>query len=138
MRRVGMLVAISAALVAVSSCAKPNGLSTEKGSPDATTPSGSDPSALCRRALPGHLVVSATWTTVGEVRSWGYGGPVQKRPLSAAFASAAPGDQAAWCWTRESRESYTAWAVRAPADAVRAITVNGPTEVTPAGPPRIP
>jgi hypothetical protein len=100
---------------------------------------------LCRDALPRRQVVSGAWTTVDNLRGWGYGGPVQQHPLSGAFPSAAPSDQAAWCWTRDAPGTYTAWAVRAPDGARHAMTISQigatdstPTETMPSGPPIVP
>jgi hypothetical protein len=107
--------------------------------PDASTPaSTTDPLVVCRQALPDRDVVSGAWTTVGDLRTWGYGGPVQKRPLGNVFPPSAPTEPSAWCWTREAVDSYTAWGVHAPDAAERAITVIGPTDVIPTGPPVIP
>ena len=64
--------------------------------------------------------------------------PVQKHPLSGTFASASTTDPAAWCWTKDAPDSYTAWGVRAGDKAQHAITVVGPTTATPSGPPRVP
>jgi len=100
--------------------------------------SRADAFALCRQALPGRDVVSGTWTTVGDLRSYGYSGPVARHPLAGAFPSAAPSDQAAWCWTKDAPDSYTAWGARTPGDVRRALTVNGPTDTTPSGPPIVP
>ena len=97
-----------------------------------------DPRALCRQALPDRDVVSATVTTVGNLRAWGYGGPVQKHPLGNVFPSAAPSDPAVWCWTRDAVDSYTAWGAHAPDAAGRAITVIGPTDQIPVGAPVVP
>jgi hypothetical protein len=99
---------------------------------------GSDALAFCRLALPGQDVVSGTWTTVGDLRAYGFSGPVRRTPLATAYPSAPASDRAAWCWTRDTPDSYTAWGARAPDDAQRAVTVNGPTDTTPSGPPIIP
>jgi hypothetical protein len=134
-------------LVATASCAAtvspPRAVPpVAQTSPTATaTTSTSTPTtalALCRDALAGRDVVSGTWATVGDLRSWGYGGPVPTRPLRDVFAAAAPTDPAAWCWTKDAPDSYTAWGVRAHDAPQHAITVVGPTAVTPSGPPRIP
>jgi hypothetical protein len=125
-------------LVGLVGCARDSHMNpgTER---DASTPATmTDPLVLCRQALPDRDVVSGTWTTVGDLRTWGYGGPMQKRPLGNVFPPSAPTEPAGWCWTREAIDSYTAWGVHAPDAAERAITVIGPTDVIPTGPPVIP
>lgn len=141
MRRTALPLIAIAVLAAVGACAPTSG---PGGTVAPTAPIGGSTTptsvlALCRRALLDRDVVSGTWTTVGDLRTWGYGGPVQKRPLATAFPG--PGDDApaAWCWTRQAAGNYTAWGVLAPdGPAVRAINVIGPTSTTPSGPPRIP
>jgi hypothetical protein len=96
-----------------------------------------DALAACRLALPGQDVVSATESTVDSLRAWGYGGPVAKHPLANAFPSAAPTDDAMWCWTRQAADDYVAWGVWG-TTAVRAIGLVGPTTTIPSGPPIIP
>jgi hypothetical protein len=137
-------------LLAAASCASATGatqggsvgngptqVSQVQSSSTVTTPP-TDALALCRQALSGRDVVSGTWATVADLRDWGYGGPVLKQPMIDAFPGAAPTDQAAWCWTKNAPDSFTAWGVRA-SDAVQlAITVNGPTSTIPSGEPRIP
>jgi anaerobic selenocysteine-containing dehydrogenase len=100
-------------------------------------PSQVRPMQACRAALPGEHVVSAQRTTVGAVRTWGYGGPIQHRPLRTAFAAAPAPDQALWCWTRESARRVTAYAVHH-GYAARAISVVGPGGGTPRGAPLVP
>jgi hypothetical protein len=140
MTRFGLLGAITLTMViAVTSCATnaKSGLGgTGLPSTDHSTPA--DAFALCRQAFPGREVVSGTWTTVRDLRRYGYGGPVARHPLADAFPSAAPSDQAAWCWTKDAPDSYTAWGARAPDDIRRALTVSGPTNRTPSGPPIVP
>jgi hypothetical protein len=60
------------------------------------------------------------------------------RPLRNAFPASAPADLAAWCWTKDAPDRYTAWGVTATDPPERAITVAGPTPVTPSGPPVVP
>src|SRR5262245_47590479 len=83
----------------------------QKGPPPTQGTTMIDALALCLRALPDRHVVSAAWTTVGDLRAWGHGGPVQQHPLSRAFPNAAPEERAAWCWTREAVDNVTAWGV---------------------------
>jgi hypothetical protein len=141
MKRVAVSMAMLAVLAAGSSCASavtPAVLGRPSRPPVVPVPPTPTALALCRQVLPGRDVVSGTWTTVGDLRTWGYSGPVQRRPLQAVFANASPADQAAWCWTKNSADSYTAWGARANDEPQRAITVIGPTTVTPSGSPRIP
>jgi hypothetical protein len=159
MRRFGLLLAPTLiSLITMAFCIASTGPAGGRAAPSpiASSPSGaSSPWAplatsaaalvLCRDALPSRQVVSGAWTTVDALRGWGYGGPVQNRPLSDAFPSAVPSDQAAWCWTRDAPHTYTAWAVRAPDGAVHAMTISEigatdstPTEPTPSGPPLVP
>ena len=134
--------AVLAVLVGLGACARDSDTSAGTGpivSTDLSTPATTtDPLVLCRQALPDRVVVSATRTSVGDLRSWGFSGPVQKRPLANVFPSAASSDPAAWCWTRAAVDSYTAWGVHASDTPRRAITATGPTDVVPAGPPLIP
>lgn len=69
--------------------------------------------AVCREELPGHDVVSGTWTTVGALRSWESGGPIARQPLAHVFPKASAADQAAWCWTKNAPHVYTMWGARA-------------------------
>lgn len=132
--------AVFVVLVGLGACARDSSagtgstVSTDLSTPATTT----DPLVLCRQALPDRVVVSATRTSVGDLRSWGFSGPVQKRPLANVFPSAASSDPAAWCWTRAAVDSYTVWGVHASDTPRRAITATGPTDVVPAGPPLIP
>jgi hypothetical protein len=131
-------VVILSAVLTTSCAAGP----VPTGQPTTAPSDGARPAAValsaCRVALPGHDVVSGAWTTVGALRTWGYGGPKPTRPLRNAFPAAKPTEPAAWCWTKEAADRYTAWGVHAPGGALRAITVTGPTTTTPSGEPRIP
>jgi hypothetical protein len=143
MRRRAAVILSLAILFAATACAQgvpeaPGAPSSPVGPARPPTTGPADALALCRRALPDSDVVSGTWTTVGSLREWGYGGPVQQRPLADAFAGTAAAQAAVWCWTREAADSYTAWGVLGPGSTDRAITVNGPTRQTPSGPPIIP
>jgi len=138
MKRLAAASAILAVLVALAGCAGDRNTSSGTGSDASTQATPTDAIVLCRQALPDRDVVSGIWTTVGDLRTWGYGGPVQKRPMGDAFVPSAPTEPAAWCWTREAVDSYTAWGVHVPDAAARAITVTGPTDVIPTGPPVIP
>jgi hypothetical protein len=147
-RRVVLSATTIAALIATASCAavttpadggRPGRTSATTGVADTTTPPPPTTAlSLCRLALPSRDAVSGTWTTVSGLRSWGFSGPVQKRPLRDVFPSASPADLAVWCWTKDARDRYTAWGVRPQDPPQHAITVTGPTTVTPSGPPRIP
>jgi hypothetical protein len=118
-RRVVLSATTIAALIATASCtavttsaggARPGRSSATIGVAGATTrPPPTTALSLCRQALPRRDVVSGTWTTVSDLRSWGYSGPVQKRPLRDVFPSASPAGLAAWCWTKDAPDSYTAW-----------------------------
>jgi hypothetical protein len=140
MKRPAIRVAVLVLLIGLGGCAAPRGSSTGPGAgPDTTTPATpTDPLVLCRQALPDRNLVSGTWTTVGDLRTWGYGGPTQTHPLADVFPALGPAAPAAWCWTREAADTYTAWGVQSPDHAERALTVVGPTKETPAGPPVIP
>jgi hypothetical protein len=137
-----------AALIAMASCTaettpagggRPGHFSATTGVAAATMPPlPTTALRLCRQALPSRDVVSGTWTTVRGLRSWGQSGPVHKWPAGDVFASASPGDLAAWCWTRDAPDSYSAWGVRPPDPPQRAVTVTGPNAVTPSGLPAIP
>jgi hypothetical protein len=131
MTRSGLLV-VTALITATMSCTS----QARPAEPPTTSPT--DAFALCRQVLPGRDVVSGTWTTVGDLRGYGYSGPVARHPLADAFPMAAPSDEAAWCWTKNAPDSYTAWGARTPDGARQALTVDGPTETTPAGPPLVP
>ncbi len=103
---------------------------------------GPSAQSLCRDALPGHHVVSGTWTTVGAVRTWIRGGVQQQKdlyPLARAFPSAAPLGPAAWCWTRDEPDTDVAWAVLPQAPPVHAISITcqgcGASRPTPSGAP---
>ena len=139
MRRYLLPFIAMAALFAVGGCAHPVVTGTAPlltpSSPPATPSSAL---ALCQHALPGRDVVSGTWTTVDDLRTWGYGGPVQKRPLATAFPGVAADAQAAWCWTRQAADDYTAWGVPTDGAAVKAINLMGPVTTTPSGRPSIP
>ncbi len=104
----------------------------------ATPPTAPDALTACRQAMPKLDVVSGTWTSVADLRGWGVGGPVARHPLSGAFPNARPTDQAAWCWTRDLPDSYTAWGVRPPGESERALGVSGPSMPIPSGPPLVP
>ena len=148
MKRVVLPATTIAALIATASCTavttpasggRPGRSSATTDVAAATTPPPPTTALnLCRQALPSRHVVSGTWTTVSGLRSWGVSGPVQKRPLRDVFPSASLSDLAAWCWTKDASDSYSAWGVRPQDRPQRAITVNGPTTVTPSGAPRIP
>jgi hypothetical protein len=94
--------------------------------------------SICRDALPGEHVVSATQTTVRSVRAWGYMGPVQRHPLRNAFAGAAGDERAVWCWTRDGPRTVNAYAAHPRYGAVHAITIEGPQRGTPHGSPNVP
>jgi hypothetical protein len=136
MRRLAVASAVLAVLVGLGGCAHNSDANT--GSRPAVSATAADPLTLCRQALPDRDVVSAEWTTVGDLRTWGYGGPVQQHPMGTAFPASGADDRAIWCWTREAADSYTAWGVHPPDGAARAIGIMGPTEMTPSGPPVIP
>src|SRR5262249_49471691 len=141
MKRLAIASAVVAVVVGMGACARDDSPDVARGpsaSSPSTTSASTDTLGLCRRALPGREGVSATPTTVGDLRTRGYGGPVQKHPLGNVFPASAPGEPAAWCWTRQAVDSYTAWGVHVPDAAERAITVIGPTDVVPAGRPVIP
>jgi hypothetical protein len=145
MKRLALVA--GAVLVALSGCAgaadtptqpvQTQPVPVQKGPPP-TLGTATDAFALCLRALPDRHVVSAEWTTVGDLRAWGHGGPVQQRPLSKAFPGAAPEEPAVWCWTQEAADSVTAWGVHGSDPAERAIGIVGPTGTIPSGPPVIP
>jgi hypothetical protein len=122
-------------LMATGSCAAAT--APDRAGHSTAAASSGDALTVCRQALPSLHVVSGTWTTVGELRSWGYG-PMDRHPLADAFPSAGPADQAAWCWTIDAPDSYTAWGVRTPHGAQRAMTVTGPTKNIPSGAPVVP
>jgi len=138
MKNLAVASAVLAVLVGLGACAHDSDTNAGTGptvSTDVSTPATTtDSLVLCRQALPDRVVVSATRTSVGDLRTWGYSGPVQKRPLANVFPSAASSDPAAWCWTKEAVDSYTAWGVHGLDTAQRAITARGPTDVIPAGP----
>jgi hypothetical protein len=138
MKRLAVASAVLALLVGLGGCTRDRDTSPGTGLDASTPATTTDPLGLCRQALPDRDVISATRTTVGDLRAWGYSGPLQKHPLGNAFPASAPTEPAAWCWTREAVDSYTAWGVHAPDLAERAITVTGPTDEIPAGPPIIP
>jgi hypothetical protein len=141
MRRTLLPLMAIAVLLGSGACADQTDTGTAAPS-GPTTPTETIPTgalALCQRALPDRDVVSGTWTTVGDLRTWGYGGPVQKRPLATAFPGAAADARAAWCWTRQAADDYTAWGVPAPdGTPVQAIDLMGPMNTNPSGPPVIP
>lgn len=139
MRRTVLPLVAIAVLAAAGACAGRSGTAGPTAPSSPTTTSPTSALALCQRALPDRDVVSGTWTNVGDLRTWGYGGPVQHRPLATAFPG--PGDDApaAWCWSRQAADNYTAWGVLAPdGPAIRAVNLIGPMSGTPSGPPRIP
>ena len=138
MKRLALASAILATLVGCGGHARDGDANSGTGPSRSTSAATTDPLVQCRLALPGRDVVSATRTTVGDLRAWGYGGPVQKHPLGSVFPSAAPSEPAIWCWTRDATDSYTAWGAHARDAAGRAITVIGPTDQVPVGPPKIP
>jgi hypothetical protein len=138
MERLAVASAVLVVLVGFGGCARDGDTNPGTG-PGAVTPATTiDSLALCRQALPARDVVSATPTTVGDLRTWGYSGPVQQRPLLNVFPSSASSEPAAWCWTREAVDSYAAWGAHATDAAEHAITLHGPTNLTPSGPPIIP
>lgn len=148
MRRVVLTATTIAALIAMASCAaattpasggRPDRSSATTDMAAATTPRlPTTALSLCRQALPSRDVVSGAWTTVSRVRSWGDSGPVHKWPAGEVFPSASPGNLAAWCWTTDAPDRYTAWGVRPHDPPQRAVTVIGPNTVTPSGLPAIP
>ena len=79
-------------------------------------------------------VVSATATTVGEIRGQREG-PGQQ-PYKEYFNGVADSHTAAWCWTQEGPHKWQAHAVAA-GKAEPAGTVEGP-DAPPKGPPRFP
>ena len=139
MKKLAVASAVLALLIGLEACARDSDagtgptVSTDLSTPATATDCLCSAGRLCRP-----VVVSATRTSAGDLRTWGYSSPVQKRPLANVFPSAASSDPAAWCWTREAVDSYAAWGVHAPETAQRAATVNGPTDMIPAGPPLIP
>jgi len=91
-------------------------------------------SALCKAAL-GDAYLSASLTTVGEIRDWGHG-PTNERPAENAFPGIADSEPAAWCWTG-TPDHATDYGV-AHGQAVKLMTVIGPNSSTPSGPPLVP
>jgi hypothetical protein len=140
--RLALATVSLAALAAVAGCGQP--VKTGTTPPPTITPSVTatvvphDALDLCKQALPGRDVVSGSATTVGALRDWGYGGPVAHHPLATVFATAAPTATAAWCWTKEAADSYTAWGVLAPGSVAQAINITGPIDQPPSGAPVIP
>lgn len=97
---------------------------------------------LCRAALPDRVLLGWTAATVGELRAYGYSGPVAHVPLRAAFPGVATRAPAAWCWLRAGQKSGSLWGAVPGHGAVRAITVTGPGAARFVGemhgPPRVP
>jgi hypothetical protein len=141
-------------LLALSACARPatSAPSADMGSPRASaSPAPDSPTtsfaalpliptaqAICRTALPGRTVVSASGTSVGQLRAYQYGGPVAHRPLAGSFPEAPGSGKAEWCWTRDTLETLSAWGVRSGEPPIRAMTITGPSTGIPAGAPIVP
>jgi hypothetical protein len=105
--------------------------------------------ATCQVAL-GPAVVSASATTVGDIRGWDYGPAAASRgtepphgiqPGKDAFAGDAPDAFAAWCWTGKPSD-WVSWGVDLHGQKVRMAEITGPTTGTdtgvPTGGPMIP
>jgi len=95
----------------------------------------SDAMKLCRTALSGAKVASATLTTVREVRALRGGPTVLLAP--SALPGAAVNAQAAWCWVSNGSGSWASYAVSKGNVPVRTATIGG-TTLAPSGAPRIP
>jgi hypothetical protein len=95
------------------------------------SPSG-QVATICSTAL-GSTYVSASLTTVGEVRAFRVGPNLQ--PAHDAFPGFADSEPAAWCWTG-GPSGFTSYGV-ARGESFKFATFKG-THGTPSGPPAIP
>jgi hypothetical protein len=141
-----LLVTVGAAAGCAATAAAPSADSTSVSSPvsspQSATPGVADALSACRAALPGHLVVSGTWTTVGAVHTWVRGGvqhPADMHPLARAFPASDAAEPAAWCWTRDAPATDAAWALVPGHVPVHGITLTcqgcAPGRPVPSGPP---
>lgn len=126
-----MIRAIVTALLAAACGATAGGAqtpSTTRSTPpqSALPPDASLAEALCRAALPNRAVVAWGDAHVGELRGYGYSGPVPHRPLRAAFPGVPAARRAAWCSVRDSTDTISVWGATPGNAAQRAITVTGP------------
>ena len=137
MRRLALFAFVPVIAAAACSCAASAGAVGIGSAGGSATPTSSGGAlAVCREELPGRDVVSGTWTTVGGLRSWGYGGPVAKRPLADVFPTASAAGQAAWCWTKNAPHVYTMWGARAHDGsqlAIKMTEAGGQADTAPSG-----
>ena len=140
MKRLSASLAAIAVIVATASCTSAPAGRGQSSGPSATTAGARAVTALelCRRVLVGRHVVSGSWTTVGELRSYGYGPPPQHQPMQDGFGSASDTDSAVWCWTQDGLQTYTAWGALPQGELLRAVGVTGPGMGIPSGRPTIP
>jgi hypothetical protein len=140
MKRLSASLAAITVVVATAACTSAPASRGQSSGPSTTTASARAATALdlCRHVLVGRHVVSGSWTTVGDLRSYGYGPPPQHQPMRDGFGTASDTDSAVWCWTVEWPDSYTAWGVRPQGEAMRAVGVTGPAMGVPSGRPTIP
>ena len=122
------------AVLGLSGCTSHHNVGAPTPIPKASSPvTLTGPERDCSRAGLRH-VVSATATTVGEIRELreGPGG----LPYRDFFSTLAPNYPATWCWTADSPQGYVAHAV-ASGEALTAGTMGGLSE-PPSGPPMFP
>jgi len=109
----------------VSSTGSGTASSSSTGSRGATTAQ-----QRCEDAFPGEQLLAWGSTTVAELRSYGYSGPVTKHPLEGAFADQ-PGETGGTrCDVFVSGHTSRWWAVVEGTAPVRVLTITGPGEET--------
>jgi hypothetical protein len=122
------------AVLGLSGCTSDHNVAAPKPIPIASSPGAlTGAERDCSRAGLRH-VVSATTTTVGEMRELreGPGG----RPYRDFFSTLAPSHPATWCWTEGAPQGYVAHAVAA-GKALTAGTMGGLAQ-PPSGAPMFP
>jgi hypothetical protein len=122
------------AALALSGCTSHHNIAAPKPIPTTSSPVAlTGPERDCSRAGLRH-VISATTTTVGEIRELreGPGG----QPYRDFFSTLAPSHPATWCWTEEAPQEYVAHAVAA-GKALTGGTMGGLSQ-PPSGAPMFP
>jgi hypothetical protein len=81
---------------------------------------------VCLRTFLRHRVLGWESTTVAQLRSYQFGGPIAHRPLQHAFPGSARTRLAAWCLLRDGPNTASLWGTLASGRRQHAITISGP------------
>lgn len=113
------------------------GMFLDCAAPAAVSPQGSVAQVMCEFAMSRHLL-SAQLTTLASVRAANVGGPYPGvRPGKDLFPARPGAMPAAWCWTDQSRTTWTLYVALPTGESARFVSTAAGT-TPPSGPPSFP